>query len=129
STVVVHEDLNSPNERRGPMSSSNKLRIICLIIWALLAFVFCVGRYSVIKFSAIKISADETSTTSYEKTRNATTMNEIFLEEYFKGRLPQDDTRILNYIKNHGFVKPPPSVNVSYNLQKPDIDPSMGQSE
>ncbi|CAG7816645.1 unnamed protein product [Allacma fusca] len=53
----------------------------------------------------------------------------ISMEEYIKGPLPQNDVRIVKYIKDNGFIQPPCSKNKPYKLRKPERDPSMGQSQ
>jgi hypothetical protein len=44
--------------------------------------------------------------------------------------LPQNDTRLLRYIKEKEIVRPPPPKTVEYNLKDPmNKDPSVGQSQ
>ena len=43
-----------------------------------------------------------------------------------KGPLKQDDPRILEFVKNKGFLQPPSTE--PYNLANPGKDPSAGQS-
>jgi len=51
----------------------------------------------------------------------------ISLDEYVRGPLDQNDSRVIQYIQENGFIHPPSFR--PYNLSNPNIDPSMGQSK
>jgi len=52
----------------------------------------------------------------------------IPLEEIVKGPLAQNDSRLLNYLNAHEYLRPPSGL--PYNLTEPtQEDPSMGQSK
>ena len=50
----------------------------------------------------------------------------IPLDELMRGPLPQNDSRLIDYIWAHNFLRPPSTM--PYNLENFKGDPSMGQS-